>query len=121
AYLDLEFSSVFALAVKFKPGAHGTCCRFVEKTSSVSRVCTAEPLGNEDFDRLAQQFLARVAKELLSLGIDEDDPAILVNNYDGIGSGFEQSAKFLLRLLAPRDIAGSGEYAQHVSFWILVH
>jgi hypothetical protein len=48
-----------------------------------------EALRNEDFDRLTQQLLPSIAKELLSLGVDERNPAVLVDNDHGIGRRFK--------------------------------
>jgi hypothetical protein len=73
-------------------------------------VSTSEPLGDEHFDRLIEKFLAPVAEEFLGLGIDEDDPAVLVDNHHGVGGRFEHGTKPFLRLLAPGDVSRSGKY-----------
>ncbi len=121
ADLDLELGAVFALAEQFKPGTHGACRRFSEETCSMSGVGAAEALGNEYFDRLPEEFLACVTEQFNGLGIDENDPATLVDDHEGVGSGFEQSAKFLLRLLAPSDVARGGERAQYVALCVLIN
>jgi hypothetical protein len=111
ADLDLKFRSVFALAKEIQAGSHGTHGWFGEKAGAVSRVSTAETLGHEHFDRPAEQLLAAVAEEFLRLRIDKDDLTFFVDNHHGVGSGFEHGTKTLLRLLAPSDVAGGGEYA----------
>ncbi len=79
-----------------------------------------EALGNEDFDRLAEQFMASVAKEFLGLGIDEDDPAIFIDDHDRVGGGFEQSAELFLRLFSAGDIPGGGEHPQDVAAGVFI-
>src|SRR5260370_16308304 len=51
-HLYLKSSSVLALAVEVKAGAHPACGWLVEETSAVSRVGTPESLRSEHFDRL---------------------------------------------------------------------
>lgn len=53
-----------------------------------------ESMRNKNLDRLVEQFLARVAKQLLRLGVCEHDAALFVDNYDGIGRRLEQIAEF---------------------------
>src|SRR6266545_1934031 len=58
------------------------------------RMRGAEALGDEDFDRLADQFLAHIAKETLRLSIDEHDAPVLADDYHRIRRGVQQPAHF---------------------------
>src|SRR4029077_7266896 len=119
--LDLEFGPILALAVKFQSGAHGACGGLGEEAGPVSGTGSPEALRNEYFDRLAQQFVACVAKEFLGLGVDEHDPAVFVDDHDGIRSGLEQSPEFFLGFFAAGDIPRSGEYTQDVAPSIFIN
>ena len=62
-------------------------------------------MRNKNLDRLVEQFLARVAKQLLRLRVCKHDAALFVHNYDGIGCRLEQIAEFCFSALALRNIA----------------
>ena len=70
----------------------------------MSGVFAVEALGNKDFHLLAQQFLSRITKQLLCLGVDELDFARAIHDDHCIRSRFEQISKFLLFLLAMADV-----------------
>ena len=53
----------------------------------------AEPLGDENVDRLPEQFLAWIPKEPLGLRIHEHDGAVRVDDDHCVGRRFEQPAK----------------------------
>ena len=81
----------------------------------------AKALGNQDFDRLIEQFLTLVTEQFLGLSVDEDDPAILVDNDDRVRGSLQQTSELLLSLLPPSDVAGGGEDSQDVPPVVLVN
>ena len=60
-------------------------------------------------DRLAHQFVAIVAEELLRLRVDEDNGTVRIDHDDGIGRRFDDQAKTLLRAFALADIADDAD------------
>jgi hypothetical protein len=46
-------------------------------------------LGNENFYRLAQQFVTAVAEHLLRDAVQKDDPALCIHLHDSVRSGFQ--------------------------------
>ena len=61
-------------------------------------------LGHEEFDRLLDQLLSRIAKDAFRLGVDQSDPAVLVDDQHGIGGRFQDAPGSLLEPLALRDV-----------------
>lgn len=59
-----------------------------------------EPLGQEEFHRLAQHFVSRIAEQPLGLGVDEDDGAGLVDHDNRIRRRLQQVAMVLVRTAA---------------------
>ena len=59
----------------------------------MTRMLGPEALGHQHFDRLAEQFLARIAKQLLGLGIDQHDRPGLVDDDHRIGRRLQESAE----------------------------
>ena len=72
---------------------------------------TAVALGDEHLDVRTQELLARVAKEPLGLGVDEDQPALLVHDDHGVGRGLEQAAELRVEALALAEIGEMGDVA----------
>ena len=63
---------------------------------SMPRVIAAKRFWHQDLDRLARQFLARVAEEALCLRVDQQHPAFAVHQHDSAGRGFHDSAELFL-------------------------
>ena len=83
--------------------------------------------GDEQIDRLAEEILALVSKQLLCLRVDKNDLAVLIGNDNGIGSKFDQ----LLKALSGRNqavdqaaldthITGDGQHAGNLVL-LVVH
>src|SRR5262249_11100626 len=64
-----------------------------------------EALRHQHLDPLADELVARVAEELLGLGVDEDDPPAALHDDHGVGCRLEQAAELLLRLAAQAGVA----------------
>src|SRR5205807_1255917 len=72
-------------------------------------VLFAKPFRHEDLHPLADQLVAAVTENLFGLGIDQEDPALLVHDDHRVGGRLEEAAEFLLGLLAFGDVAdGAG-------------
>ena len=52
------------------------------------RVLVAHPLGDQDFDRLAEQLVPAPAKQSFGLAVHEVDEPVLVDHHHPVGSGF---------------------------------
>ena len=59
----------------------------------MATVLSPEPFRYKNFDGLFQKFLSRVAKQLFCLYIYEDDPPLLIDDYDPIRCGVNQGAE----------------------------
>src|SRR6476646_2066495 len=88
--VDGEFAAVLPPAVELKSGAHRSNTRLITVVNSLSRVSLAEPLGNQNLDRFAQQFGAAVPKEFLNLSVNFADFSLVVTYDDGVGREFKQ-------------------------------
>ena len=64
---------------------HGPDAGVGREAVAVGDVAGAEALGNQHFDRLADQFLAAIAEHPLRLRVDEDDPPGPVHEDHGVG------------------------------------
>ncbi len=107
ADLDGELAPVAAQAAELQPGAHGTHLLVGGIPAAVDRVISAEPPGDQNLDRAAEQLLARVAEQRLGLGVDQPDRPGTVHDHHRVRRRFQQRAKPLLGidLLARRDSA----------------
>ena len=106
--LDGKLRSVFAAAVQLQPFTHRAHSRLVEETRAVFRMLAAEPVRHENLDLLFEELFARIPEELLHLGIDQHDLPLSIHDDHRIRSGFQQSAEFLLGLLALGDVTDGG-------------
>ena len=68
------------------------------------RVPGSEPLGHQHFDGLFEQLRAHVSEQAFGLRVHQNDLSRAVDNNHGVGRGFQQSAEFLLGLLALGDV-----------------
>ena len=60
-----------------------------EEGVAMARVLVRQPLGQQALDRLADQFVARIAERGLDLRVDIGDPAMVVDRDDGIRGRLE--------------------------------
>jgi hypothetical protein len=56
----------------------------------VHRVHGTRGLGHEDLDRPPDQLLARIAEQVLGLGVDHRDPTVAVHQHDAVRRRFDQ-------------------------------
>ena len=59
---------------------------------TVGRVCAAESLGHQDFDRLPEEIFASVAEQLLRLTVDEHDAPVVADDDHRIRSCLHKRA-----------------------------
>src|SRR5580693_6200201 len=64
-----------------------------------------EAFRNEDLDGIAQQFEARIAKQLFGARVDQDNAATLIDDDHGVGRRLQQRAKLVFRTLASGNVA----------------
>ena len=57
-------------------------------------VAMTKAVGHQCFDLLSEEFLARVSKQFLDLGVDEHDLAVGVDDHNRVWSRFEQASEF---------------------------
>jgi hypothetical protein len=86
ADLDGKFGTVLAPPVELEAGAHRPHAWIGEEIGAVSRVLSAEPLGDEHLDRAAVQLGPRITEKLLRLGVGQVDDAVAVDDDDGVRS-----------------------------------
>jgi hypothetical protein len=89
ADLDRELRPVLATSEEGKADAHGSDVGIGHERSPVL-VGGPEPLRDQQLHRLADQFLSLVTKETNGLGVDQHDPALLVNDDHRIGSRLQE-------------------------------
>src|SRR5437870_5051766 len=78
-----------------RPGSHRAHARLGEKARSVLRMPATKALRREDLDRLPQQLLALVTKQLLYLRVDQDDLAGPIDDDHGVRRGLQQISELL--------------------------
>ncbi len=74
----------------------------------------AQRLRQQQLDRLAEQFLARVTEQQLGLPIDHHDAALRVDQDEGIGRGFHDVAEALVVPLAGLQIEQVDDVIQRI-------
>ena len=103
--LDRKLRPVFPQAEQVETDAHAARPRFAKEVAAVPRVRPAEPLGHEQFDPLADEFLTAVSEEPLRLRVDQDDAPVPVDDDHRVGRGLQQVLESLLGLLSVTDVA----------------
>src|SRR5205823_9269544 len=68
-----------------------------EVIGALADVTAPKAEGQQQLDRLPEQFVPRVAKQLLRLGVDQDDGAGAVDHDQGVREGLQQRPQGLLR------------------------
>src|SRR5258708_7596600 len=71
----------------------------------MARVFDAESLRYQLLDQLPNKLQPRVAKELLGLGVDEDDGSLAVHDHDRIWSRLQKPTELVLGTLPLGDVA----------------
>jgi hypothetical protein len=95
ADLDREFDAQLAYAEQLQAHSHRPHVRVGKVTFAVAGMLRVEAVRNQERNRLAEQFLAGEAEELLGLRVDEHDLAALVDDDHGVWCRFEQGPEFV--------------------------
>ena len=77
---------MFAQTVELKSGTHGTSLRVAHESSPVTAMFSPQSFRYENLDRLANDFLAQIPEKLFGLQIDENNPALLIDEDDSVWS-----------------------------------
>ena len=80
------------------------------KSHSDGRMFISKPLWNQHLNFLAEQFLARVAEKLFSLGIHQNDIPFSIDNDDRVRRRLEQASEFLLCFFTITDITNRAHH-----------
>src|SRR5713226_4801986 len=88
--LDREFGSVPTRTEQLQACTHWPRVRIPKKIVSMRRMSSPETFWHQFLNRLSQQLIPLVAKELLGLRIYQNDLAFAVDNDHGIRRRFEQ-------------------------------
>ncbi len=96
ADLGRKFAAVAPQSEQLDAGAHLAGMRVHRVCRAVMAVDAAKPLGYQDFNRLADQFVSRIAKYLLRLGIDDRDPPHRIDDHDRVGRRLQEQPEPLL-------------------------
>jgi hypothetical protein len=91
ADLDGHLGPVLAPPEQLPARPHGPDVRVAGVTLAVGDVGGPEALRHQQFDRLAEQFLAAVAEQLLRLAVDDHDAAGSVGDHHGVRGGLDQA------------------------------
>src|SRR5262245_7863407 len=105
AHLHREFSTIFAQSVKFAVVVHQTNIGAAKKTLALAWVPITEALGQQFFNRLADEFASCVAKLLFDLGIHQADSSSPVYDQDAVGRRFHSHLKLFLSPSAFADLS----------------
>ncbi len=90
ADLDRELAAVLAAPIQLEPHAHRPGTRRGGIGRAVVDMYLAEPFGQQDLKRRAEELVPRVPEALLGLTVDEHDTAGAVDDDDRVRSRFEQ-------------------------------
>jgi len=93
-------------AAQVDAGPHRPDPRLAEVVGAVRGMFAAQALGHEHLDGPAEHLAASVAEELLGLGVDQDDPPLLVHDHHRVRGRLEQPPELRLRLLAIKSRRG---------------
>src|SRR5215471_15741683 len=69
--LDRKLAAVLAAAAEILARAHGSRLRVFGETGAQTLVLSAQAVGHQELDALAQQLVAAVAEQRLGRGIDQ--------------------------------------------------
>src|SRR4029450_5036791 len=67
-------------------------------------VSTSEPIGDEDFDRVSEEFRAPIAEDPFRLRVDQDDVAALVDDDNSVRRRFQEPPELRFRFLTVADV-----------------
>jgi hypothetical protein len=108
--LDRKRATILAQPIQLQPCAHGSHARVAEVGDPVEGVVAVKVLRHQHLDWLADQLRPHIAKQLLSLGINQHDHTVAVDNHHGIRRRLEQGAELILCQLPIGDVAnGTGD------------
>src|SRR5262249_42688973 len=93
-----ELGAVLAAREELEACPHRPGSRLAGVSASMARVPVPEALPDQELDRLPNELRARVAEQLLGLGIDEEDPPVRIDDHHRIGGSLEEPSKLVLGL-----------------------
>src|SRR5204863_3520820 len=100
ADLHRHLGAVLADAVEISPRSHRPGLRVREEVRSVAGMALAQPVGDEELNRLAEQLIARVAEQSLDLAVDEDDLSGAIDHHHAARRRLDHRAEPRVRLPA---------------------
>ena len=112
ADLNREFRTVPAAPAEFQTRPHLAHLGPAEVMVTVRRVGLAQTLGDEYLDGAADHGFPLVAEQPHRLGIDQRDLALAVDDYHGVGRGFQQITELPLCLAPRRGVANRSRREQ---------
>ena len=78
------------------------------------RMLFAKPFRHHQLDPLTDELVTRVAKELLRLRVDQQDPTFAIDNHHRVRCGLEEAAELLFRFFPFGDVADGGRHERAV-------
>ena len=94
--LRRELGAIAAAPGEFHPGTHRAGPRIGDVPGAALRVARPDGVGDEQLDRLADEFAAGVAEQPLGLGVDEHDLAAGVDPDDRVRRSLQQADRELI-------------------------
>ncbi len=85
-----KLAAIPAPPKQLQAGAHRPCTRIGEIPGSMGAVRSAEALGHQHLDRLAQQLVARIPEQHLDLRVDEHDQPLATDSHHRVGGQIDQ-------------------------------
>src|SRR6266850_622299 len=110
ADFDRELRAVLAPAVELKAHAHRSDTRIGKEAVPMSRMPLPIAFRQQHLDFLTEKLLARIAKQLLRLRVDQNDPAVPIDDDHRVGRRIEQ---LLGPLLLPLSTAADVDQLGH--------
>src|SRR5579859_1865674 len=96
--LDRNFGAVFPKTEEFSAGPHRTGVGISKEGAPMVGMGAAKPLGNELLDGFPEELRSHISEELLSLGVDKNDPPQVIHHDHGVWGGFDgQTEEFVSR------------------------
>src|SRR5207248_2734505 len=102
--LDRKFAAVFSEPEELEAGPHRPQFGIRKIAGPVFGMLFPKTLGDEQFDPLPNELVARISKKALRLRVDEVDASVAPHDDHGVGRRLEESFELLLRLLSLGNI-----------------
>ena len=93
ADLDGKLRSVPTLSTEVEAGTHAARSGLFGEAIAMVAMLLAETVGDENFDPLSDELVARVTKHGLGLGIGLEDDPLLIDRDDGVWNCLKQARR----------------------------